>query len=218
MIKLYGYPVSNYYHMVLIALLEKGFDFEEVVVAPSQDPEYLKRSPMGKIPCIGVREGYLSETTAILEFLEEVQPDIALLPEGAYKKAKCRELMRVAELYIDLPARRVVLPSLMKQQVSESVIAKAQQDVQKGFAAIARLARFSPWLSGDRFSYSDILLFGAMMISGPLADMTGWDPLQNIDGLADWHAKVAERHSVRTALEAQAKALPAFLAHFDGKN
>ena len=32
MLKLYGFPLSNYYNMVKIALIEKGVDFEEVDV------------------------------------------------------------------------------------------------------------------------------------------------------------------------------------------
>ena len=35
MIKLYGTAVSNYYAMVKVFLLEKGFEFEEVYIAPT---------------------------------------------------------------------------------------------------------------------------------------------------------------------------------------
>ena len=41
MIKLYGFAVSNYYNMVKMALIEKGMEFEEVTVRPSQESEYL---------------------------------------------------------------------------------------------------------------------------------------------------------------------------------
>ena len=47
MIKLYGAPLSNYYNMVKVALLEKGLAFEEVLTPPSQDAGYLAKRPMG---------------------------------------------------------------------------------------------------------------------------------------------------------------------------
>ena len=52
MLKLYGFPVSNYFNMVKIALLEKQIEFEEVLVYPNQEHDYLSKSPMGKVPCI----------------------------------------------------------------------------------------------------------------------------------------------------------------------
>ena len=47
--KLYGMPLSNYFNMVKHALLEKGIDFEIVPTPPGRDPEFLAKSPMGKI-------------------------------------------------------------------------------------------------------------------------------------------------------------------------
>jgi glutathione S-transferase len=50
MLKLYGFPVSNYTNMVELALLEKGLPFEYVLTFPEQTPEFLARSPRGKVP------------------------------------------------------------------------------------------------------------------------------------------------------------------------
>ncbi len=52
MIKLCGSAISNYYCMVKVFMLEKGFDFEEIYIAPTYSEPYLELSPMGKIPCI----------------------------------------------------------------------------------------------------------------------------------------------------------------------
>ena len=51
MFKLCGFRISNYHNKVLIALLEKGVPYEEdCTVMPSQESDYLARSPMGKVP------------------------------------------------------------------------------------------------------------------------------------------------------------------------
>jgi hypothetical protein len=45
MLKLYGFPSSNYVNMVQLALLEKGVPFEFVLTYPSQTPEFFAKSP-----------------------------------------------------------------------------------------------------------------------------------------------------------------------------
>ena len=42
MLKLYGFPVSNYTNMVELALLEKGLPFEYVTTYPAQTDEFLQ--------------------------------------------------------------------------------------------------------------------------------------------------------------------------------
>ena len=73
---------------------------------PNQESQYLAKSPMGKIPCIETSDGFLSESGAIMEYLEDTHPAKALLPNNAYTKAKVRELNKVLELYIELAPRR----------------------------------------------------------------------------------------------------------------
>ena len=68
MIKVCGFRISNYHNKVLIALHEKGIAFEEDCnVTPSQKPEYLALSPMGKVPFMEVDGTRLIESEVILE-------------------------------------------------------------------------------------------------------------------------------------------------------
>ena len=73
MLKLHGFAVSNFYNMIQHTLLEKGIEFEEVMAVPSQDNEFLEKSPMGKIPCLETPQGFLAETDVILDYLEKTQ-------------------------------------------------------------------------------------------------------------------------------------------------
>ena len=88
MIKLYGFAVSNYYNMVKLALLEKGVPFEEVPFFAGQSPEALAISPRGKIPVLGVDQGFINETSVILEYLEQTQPGKKLLPTDPFERAQ----------------------------------------------------------------------------------------------------------------------------------
>ena len=80
MIKLYGLRMSNYYSLVKAVMIEKGLEFEEVKAPPTQKEDNLARSPMGKMPSIEINGKYLSESLAIVSYLERIQPEPALLP------------------------------------------------------------------------------------------------------------------------------------------
>src|SRR5262249_14106404 len=90
MLKLCGFHLSNYHNKVTIALLERGIPFEEdATCSPSQEKEWLARSPLGKVPIVELDDGRrLAESEVILEYLEDVYPEKPLLPKDPYERAK----------------------------------------------------------------------------------------------------------------------------------
>ncbi|MDA0790659.1 MAG: glutathione S-transferase family protein [Proteobacteria bacterium] len=169
MLKLYGFPMSNYFNMVKMALLEKGVDFEVITTSPSQQDDYLSKSPMGKVPCLETPQGFLSETSVILEYLEDTCPSPALFPADPFEKAKVRELMKQLELYIELPARTLFAEAFFGGKVSDAVKEKATADLAKGVAAVRRNARFSPYVAGSELTYADLIFMYSVNLAGAAA-------------------------------------------------
>ena len=189
MYKLYGFPVSNYYNMVKLALLEKGLDFEEVITRPSQEESYLAKSPMGKIPCLEVKEGPISETNVILDYLEEVSGDRPFYPEDAFQRAKVRELMKATELYLELVARRLLGGALFGQEMSEALKDEVRGQLDKGCAALNKLLRFSPYAAGETFTYADFMLYYTVTLANIVTQKALDVSLEDkLPGLADWLA------------------------------
>ncbi len=131
MLTLCGFSASNYYNKVKLALLEKGVAFEEEMVFPSRDEALLAFSPMGKVPYLRTATGALSESQAIVEYLEEVYPGTPLYPADPMARAKCRELIHVIELYLELPARRLYPQAFFGGTVSE----ETRKQVRPGLGA-----------------------------------------------------------------------------------
>ena len=106
MLKLHGFSASNYYNVPKLAFLEKGVEFEEVLsytgVGPKYRPEYLDKSPLGKVPALETPEGFISESRAILVYIEAAYPQTPLLPSSAFGQAKVQELSQFIELYLSL--------------------------------------------------------------------------------------------------------------------
>ncbi|WP_210641982.1 glutathione S-transferase [Pseudomonas sp. Tri1] len=218
MLKLYGFSVSNYYNMVKLALLEKGLPFEEVPFYPNQTPEALAISPRGKVPVLKTEQGFVNETSVILEYIEQTQPDKALLPSDPFERARVLALCREIELYIELPGRACYGEAFFGMSVAEAIKEKTRAELLLGVASLGRHGKFSPYVAGDNLSIADLYFF----YSVSLARQVG-RKLFDIDLLADMPAAQAlmERleqnpHVQRIAADREA-AMPAFLAMIAAK-
>ena len=181
MLKLYGFTVSNYFNMVKMALLEIGIEFEFVDTKPTQEGDYLAKSPMGKVPCLETSEGFISETDVIFDYLEDLGQGQALMPASAYEKAKVRELIKQLELYIELPARTCFAEAFFGGTVSEETKDKARASLKKGVECIKRTGKFSPYIAGDTFTYADIMFMYSVSLAGACAKrVLGMDLLEDL--------------------------------------
>jgi len=214
MITLYGFALSNYYNKTRLVLLEKGIPFNEETVMPSQDAAVLKRSPLGKIPFIKTEQGYLSESQAILEYLEDAYPENPLYPADPFERAKCREFIQHLELNIELVARRIYQEALFGSPVSEETKQEVRKKVEAGLQGLTRLARFAPYALGENFSAADIvawLHFG--LISVATQKIYGVDLVaENVPGVTDYFKTMEKRPFVKQVAEGRDAAIQAFFA------
>lgn len=210
MMKLHGFAVSNYYNMVKFALLEKGMTFEEVNAMPSQEAEFKARSPMGKVPCLETAQGCLAETNVILEYLEAVQPSPALLPAEPFAAAHVREVAKIIELYVELPARRHYAEIFFGEKRNETAVAEAKPVIENGLGALRQLCVFEPFLCGE-FSLADIVAAHSFIYAVPVCQAVyGWDIVADVPGLgAALEATNARAAGARVMADQQA-ALQAF--------
>ncbi|MGB0449835.1 MAG: glutathione S-transferase family protein [Porticoccaceae bacterium] len=212
MIKLYGLSVSNYYAMVKVFMLEKGFDFEEVYIKPTYSEPFLELSPMGKIPCIEVDEGYLSETTAIMGFLESCIPELPMTNEDSFRRAQMAQLIKVVELYIAVEYARLLDYVYFGAELNQAVADDARPNMVKGLAAFQRLCSFSPYLLGEEVTMADFFAYYIFKNAIPVAKKVwDWDIVGEVDGLADWLRLMSERPLVQQVDNERQAAITAFM-------
>lgn len=203
MLKLHGFALSNYYNAVKMMLLEKGAQFEEIEAKPSQENDYLSKSPMGKVPCLETPDGFLSETSVIIDYIDQAVEGTSLYPRDPWKRAKAAELFKQVELYLDLAVRPCFKEAFFGGKVSDEVKATAKKDLEMGIAAINRRAEFDPYLAGADFTPGDALAFYTMPLATAVGKkMLGIDPVAAIPGAAKMMASVAERPSAKSIADA----------------
>jgi glutathione S-transferase len=168
MLTLHGFALSNYYNKVKLALLEKGIPFQERVVdLKAKDPALLEASPLGKIPYITTEQGSLCESQAIVEYLEELQPQPPLLPKDAFAAAKVRELVTFLDWHLEIAARQLYGVAFFgAPPLSESNAARIRREVEQKIAGFRKLAKFSPYVAGDTFTMADCCAFANLPLVG----------------------------------------------------
>ena len=98
MLTLYTYFRSSAAYRVRIALALKGLPYEAVPVhlvrggGEQLMPAYRAVNPAALVPALQDDDAVLTQSMAILEYLEEAYPKPALLPTGALDRARVRAL------------------------------------------------------------------------------------------------------------------------------
>jgi glutathione S-transferase len=213
MFKLYGFPASNYTNMVNLALLEKGVPFEYVLTYPGQGEALLAKSPRGKVPFLETPHGFINETSAILEYLEDQGAGTALLPEDPFLKAQVRALMKEIELYIELPARACFLEAIFGLTVPQAIKDKARGDLMAGFDTLKRHGRFSPYVAGDRFTLADIVFLYSVDLGAQVArKQFDRDPLADLPAARHLLQLLGEKPNVQVIASRRDAQTPGFIA------
>ncbi|MGV8890059.1 MAG: glutathione S-transferase family protein [Pseudomonas sp.] len=213
MLKLYGFSVSNYYNMVKLALLEKGLPFEEVLFYPGPSAEALAISPRGKVPVLGVEQGFVNETSVILEYLEQSQKGTPLLPSDPFERSQALALAKEIELYIELPGRACYAEAFFGMTVPEAIKDKTKAELLLGFASLGRHGKFAPYVAGDSLSIADLYF----LYSVPLACAVA-QKLFDLDLLAEMPAakalleRLGQNPNVQRIAADKEAAMPAFMA------
>lgn len=218
MLKLHGFSASNYYNIVKLALLEKGADFQEVIqyTGASSDgrPQYLAMSPLGKVPCLETEHGALSESRCIVDYIEQTVPGPALYPVDPFARAKVAELAQVIELYLELPARRLLPNYLLGKSAPERIAAEVQHELTKGAQALGELGSLEGYLRSGQFTVADITaVIHLPVVREVVRTVLGRDPLTDLAGVDAYLQRMEARPTVKRIRKDQAANYPEFIAH-----
>lgn len=218
MLRLHGFSSSNYYNIVKLTLLEKELPFEEVLVYTGAGeryrPDYLRMSPLGKVPCLETKEGFVAESRAICEYLEDTHPERPLYPKDPFARAKTRELLQMMDLYLDLPIRRLTRNFFGRKKPPPKIADEVRAAVERGAQALGKLVSMKSYLMGATLTAADISAASHFPFARLIAmDTLELDPLAHLPGVDDYLARLAERPSVKRVEADREADLPGFVEH-----
>jgi glutathione S-transferase len=200
-VKLYN-SIGPNPHVVRMFAAEKSINLPMVQVdlmgAENRQASHLERNPSGQLPCLELDDGtYISEITAICEYLEEKYPENTLIGSNAEERAQTRMWTRRVDLNICEPMtngfrfgeglalfkdRIVTVP-----EASEGLKRIAQDRLRWLDGQMLNKA----YICGERFSLADILLYCFLNFGRTVGQIV--DP--SLENLTGWFARVKERPS-----------------------
>ncbi len=210
-LRLHGYPVSNYHNIVRAVLLEKGAPHEVVLTGAAKDPDFIARSPMGKIPFLETADGDIAETVAIIEYLEDILPSPALLPTDPFARAKVRQVINIMQCYVEGTARTLYPGVFMNGENSANTEQAAQAMLERAIAALRHLVKPAPFLMGDTLSLADIFAFYCFELVERVMQFSFGQSIIAATDLTAWHDMMAKRASSQLILAEFAPAFAQYL-------
>jgi maleylacetoacetate isomerase len=166
-VKLYSYFRSSAAYRVRIALNLKGIAYETLPIHLVKDgghnrrPEFRAVNPQMRVPVLVTPAGdVLIQSLAIIEYLDEAQPNPPLLPKDPAARAKVRALAELVACDIH-PLNNIgplrYLKNTMGQEQS-AIDAWYHHWVTSGFEALEALLQPSPYASGSAVTLADACL------------------------------------------------------------
>jgi maleylpyruvate isomerase len=179
--KLYTYFRSSAAYRVRIALNLKGITCEQIPIHLTKDggrqhsAEFRAINPHGRVPALALDSGeVLTQSLAIIDYLEETHPTPVLLPADPVKRAKVRAFAQVIACDIH------PLNNLISLQYLRRTLKHEQPEIDtwyhhwilQGFEALEAAATPGPYSFGGEVTLADICLvpqvFNARRLKVPL--------------------------------------------------
>ena len=195
--RVFGSTVSPYVRKTLAFAAEKGIEVELVAAGMGQGPpEFKQASPFGKMPGFQDGDFLISDSTAIITYLEAIKPEPNLIPTDPKTRARTIWYEEFGDTIVaacggKIFFNRVVSPKFFGRPGDMAAADEAQKtEFPKLLDYLEKVLPASGYLVEDRFTLADIAVVSPLLTMS-LADCS-------VDGgshprSAAYVAKISER-------------------------
>ena len=157
----FGPPLSPYVRKVLAFAAEKGIELEQRPgMGPTPDPAFLAASPFRKIPAFQDGDFTVSDSSAIVAYMDKVGPGAALIPAEAKSHARVVWFDEFADTILGDTAVTMFFNRVMAKRVGRegdpAAADRAEQKLPAVFAYLEGVIPASGFLVDDRLTLADI--------------------------------------------------------------
>lgn len=202
--RLFGYYRSTSSYRVRIALALKGLAFDNVPVnllkGEQRGDAYLALNPQGRVPALGCDSGsVLVQSAAIIEYLEEVYPQPALLPQSPVARAQARAVAALIGCDIH-PLHNVSVLNQLRELGHDDTQVNAWIGhwITQGLAAVEQMIGEAGFCFGDEPGLADVYLIPQVYAAERFnVDLSGWPRIRRVVALAGEHDAFVQAHPSR---------------------
>ena len=198
---IFGYGASTYTRMVRIAADEKGVDYFFQTVASwdgyEKDAGYSGLHPFRKVPVFEHRGAKITETIAILSYLDSAFEGPPLRPTDPLEIARMWEIISITisyawPIWVPILATHRLFNPMAGDPTDEALIANCLPEMRHA----AKMLGAHAAERGETFDLADIVLAGALKYATETPE--GADILGASPALSEWWARICNRPAVVT--------------------
>jgi glutathione S-transferase len=197
---------------IRIVLAQKGLDRDvefvtvDLIAAEQKQPEFLAMNPIGKTPVLVLDDGFaISESTAITEYLDNLDGDPVLTGKAPREKAAIHMMQRRVEMMLTEPVDDYFhygtsgLGAALRPWRMPDWPHARDWGERRGAEALANLPWFDallsrqPFVAGGSFSMADITLYCTLAFAAG----AGLPIAPDLAALAAWRDRVSEIPAVK---------------------
>ena len=208
--KLFYNPISTYSQKVLIALYEKGIEFEPEIVDlmdPDARAQYREVYPLGKIPCLQLDDGHIiPESSIIIEYLDPLA-EPALIKGDADEKRRIRFKDRMFDLYLNEAVVTLLFQGMKPESEQDPErIEKAKFNIATMYSFMENEFSKQPYANGETFLMSDCSAAPGLFYAEQFA------PFSEQQNISAYWERLKSRPSIQRTHEEAAPILATFFA------
>jgi len=198
--KLYTFAFAPNPRRVHVYLAEKGIEMTlesvDIMAGQNRTPDFLAKNPLGGLPVLELDDGsHLTESLAIIQYLEELHPEKPMIGTTPLERARTREVERIAEIGV-LSAVGTIF-----QNTSPFFAGRVKQSAEAAETARMRLANSltvldhkigdKPFVMGAAPTIADCTLFAALKFG----EFAGAPLDRGFHNVARWYDAFSKRPS-----------------------
>ena len=196
---IWTFPPAPNPRKLAVYLAEKGIELPlemvNLVEGRQNAPEFLAVNPKGAVPVLELDDGSrLTESLAIIEYLEELNPDPPMIGKDPLERARVREAERMIDLGVLIGTARIVhgrRSPLPGREANPEVVRAELERRPYVLDSVNTLIGEKPFVMGARPTIADCTLFGALSF-GEIFEVTV-DPV--FGNITRWYEDFRQRPS-----------------------
>jgi elongation factor 1-gamma len=165
-LKLYTYPGNFRAFKALIAAEYNGVDVEVPEFKMMEDnktPEFLAKSPLGKVPVLETAQGCIFESNAIARFIARIRRDTGIYGSTFFESGQVDSWIDFCGHEIELPAVMWFYPVLGYLPANPAATEKAKSDLGRALAVLEAHLLDKTFLVGNGVTLADIVIASTLV-------------------------------------------------------